>query len=37
MVTGACFVDYDRDGHLDLIVTRYLDWDFSRNIYCGDA
>ena len=33
---GACFVDYDRDGRLDLIVTRYLDWDFSRNIYCGE-
>jgi enediyne biosynthesis protein E4 len=32
---GACFADYDRDGYLDLIV-RYLDWDFSRNPYCGD-
>jgi hypothetical protein len=29
-------VDYDRDGYLDLIVTRYLDWDFSKNIFCGD-
>jgi len=33
---GACFVDYDRDGRLDLIVTRYLDWDFTKNIYCGE-
>ncbi len=33
---GACFVDYDRDGHLDLIVTRYVDWDFNKNIYCGE-
>ncbi len=32
---GACFVDYDRDGFLDLIVTRYLDWGFSKNVYCG--
>ena len=29
---GACFVDYDRDGLLDLIVTRYLDWDFAKNV-----
>ena len=34
---GACFVDYDRDGHLDLVVSRYLDWDFSKNIYCGGS
>src|SRR6267142_3781594 len=33
--TGACFIDYDRDGRLDLIVTRYLDWDFASNIFCG--
>jgi len=33
---GACFVDYDRDGHLDLIVTRYVEWDFSQNLYCGE-
>ena len=33
---SACFVDYDRDGFLDLIVSRYLEWDFSENIYCGE-
>ena len=33
--TSACWVDYDRDGRLDLIVARYVDWDFSRNIWCG--
>ncbi|MCS6952674.1 MAG: CRTAC1 family protein [Bryobacterales bacterium] len=33
---GAVFVDYDRDGLLDLFVARYLDWDFSKNIYCGE-
>jgi enediyne biosynthesis protein E4 len=32
---GACCVDYDRHGRLDLIVTRYLEWDFASNIYCG--
>ncbi|AXC14905.1 hypothetical protein ACPOL_5657 [Acidisarcina polymorpha] len=24
--TGAAFLDYDRDGHLDLFVTRYVDF-----------
>jgi hypothetical protein len=32
---GALFVDYDRDGHLDLFVSRYLTWDFSKDVYCG--
>ncbi len=31
------FVDYDRDGLLDLFVARYLEWDFSRHIRCGGA
>ena len=34
---SAGFVDYDRDGLLDLFVTRYLDWDFSKHIECGGA
>src|SRR5206468_1234391 len=29
------FFDYDTDGHLDLFVTRYLDWDLSRIILYG--
>jgi enediyne biosynthesis protein E4 len=32
---GAMFVDYDRDGLLDLFVSRYLSWDFSKNVFCG--
>jgi enediyne biosynthesis protein E4 len=32
---GAMFVDYDRDGLLDLFVSRYLKWDFSKDVFCG--
>ena len=33
---GALFIDYDRDGLIDLVVTRYLEWDFSMNRgFCG--
>ena len=34
--TSAGFFDYDRDGHLDIFVSRYLDWTFEKNIYCGE-
>ncbi len=34
---GAMFIDYDRDGLLDLFVSRYLTWDFSKDIFCGQA
>ena len=27
--SGCAFVDYDRDGHLDLVVTNYVDFDLS--------
>jgi enediyne biosynthesis protein E4 len=30
------FLDYDNDGRLDLFVTRYVDWGFANNRYCGE-
>ncbi|MFZ0594658.1 MAG: CRTAC1 family protein [Bryobacteraceae bacterium] len=28
--SGCCFVDYDRDGHVDLFVSNYLDFDLAH-------
>ena len=33
---SAGFFDYDNDGRLDLFVTRYVDWTFENNRYCGE-
>ena len=33
--SGGWF-DYDRDGHLDLLVGNYLDWSPEKNPWCGD-
>jgi len=33
---GCAFVDYDRDGHLDLMVSNYLDFDLSTAPAPGD-
>ena len=34
--TGCAFVDYDRDGHLDLMVSNYVDFDLSTTPAPGD-
>jgi len=32
--TGAAWVDYDRDGKLDLIVANYVQWSISNDLFC---
>jgi hypothetical protein len=32
--TGAAWVDYDRDGKLDLVVANYVQWTEQGDIYC---
>jgi hypothetical protein len=34
--TGCAFVDYDRDGHLDLIVANYVDFDLATTPAPGE-
>jgi hypothetical protein len=34
--TGCAFVDYDRDGHLDLMVAHYVDFDLSNTPAPGE-
>jgi enediyne biosynthesis protein E4 len=34
--TGCAFVDYDRDGHLDLMVANYVDFDLASTPAPGD-
>jgi hypothetical protein len=32
--TSAAWVDYDRDGNLDLVVANYVQWSPATDIYC---
>jgi hypothetical protein len=32
--TSATWVDYDRDGHLDLLVANYVQWSPETDLYC---
>lgn len=32
---AAGWFDYDNDGHLDLLVVRYVEWDPASEPYCG--
>ncbi len=32
--TSAAWVDYDKDGHLDLVVGNYVQWAPERDLYC---
>src|ERR1700730_18462553 len=32
--TGAAWVDYDRDGKLDLVVANYVQWSEKTDLYC---
>jgi enediyne biosynthesis protein E4 len=32
--TSAAWVDYDRDGHLDLVLANYVQWSPETDIYC---
>jgi hypothetical protein len=35
--TSAVWFDYDNDGRLDLFVCGFIDYNKSKNIYCGDG
>jgi hypothetical protein len=34
--TSAGWLDYDKDGYLDLVVTNYIDWSPKNNLWCGE-
>jgi hypothetical protein len=34
--TSAAWIDYDRDGYLDLVVANYIEWSAKNNLWCGE-
>ena len=34
--TSAGFIDYNRDGQLDLLVCNYIQWNDKNNLWCGE-
>jgi hypothetical protein len=34
--SSAAWLDYDRDGWLDVVIANYVDWTPENNIYCGE-
>ena len=32
--TSAAWVDYDKDGHIDLVVGNYVQWTLETDLYC---
>ena len=34
--TSAAWVDFDKDGWLDLVVLNYLEWTPKNNLWCGE-
>src|SRR5438477_195511 len=36
MGTGVGWIDYDKDGWLDLVVTNYIEWTPKTNLWCGE-
>jgi hypothetical protein len=34
--TSAGWFDYDKDGHLDLMVCNYIQWSPANNLWCGE-
>ena len=33
--TSALWIDYDRDGHLDLLVCNYVNWSPEHDVFCS--
>jgi enediyne biosynthesis protein E4 len=34
--TSAAWIDYDKDGWLDLVVCNYIEWSPQNNLWCGE-